>query len=953
MLPATSIWIKRIILLLALFSLSVPAAFSQYYSTGQEAASLRWKQLKTEHVKLIFPDYYEEQARWLGAYMDSVIPYISSSMKHLPRRVPLIMHTRSSYSNGLVAWAPKRMEYYNVPPQDMYAQPWLEQLGLHEYRHVVQIDKLNQGVVKGISWIFGQQGTAAILGLYIPPWFLEGDAITTETALSYSGRGRVPLFETKLRTQVLAQGPYTYDKAVLGSYRDYIPSHYELGYALVAEGRRKYGTELWEHTLNTVARRPYMITPFQKGIRDITGHRKRAFYQECMLGLKDRWFAQDRAVMAPMPMQINPRQKKYTDYRHPHFLNDSTFVALRIPLDDIARFVLIDENGNEEVIFTPGFLKYESLSVEAGKICWLESRPDPRWEHRSYTGIRILEVAGGELTRLDFRQRVYAPALSPDGKQLLAVGVDSLNRYSLLLLDAENGKVIRSMQAPGNAFIQTPAWAGEQLAIAVLVNEDGKNIAKFDLGSGRSKTLMEWGYTDILQPCYHAPHIFFTGGYSGISNLYALNMEEGSVSRVSSSRFGARDPDVSPDGEKMIFADYTPDGYAFVRSELGEQDWEPLEEIHDQSIGLYKAIAAQEQLPPMGSEVIPSDAPVKKYSKLANLFNFHSWAPLDINASSYDIHPGVSIMSQNLLSSSFLSAGYNYNLSEEAGTVYGQYTYSGWYPMIDLRAEYGLRRDYAYVPDKTEVKWNETNLSAGLRLPLDLRRGAYFRGLSLSAYAHQVLRRMKPGTDLRFTQADIFYTSYGVSVYRQLKSNFRDIFPRWGQSLGLYYRYTPFDDRESDIAAAILNLYFPGVIRHQGLNLYAGIQHRDIGYYKFSDMVAYPRGMSGKQDETLLSLRATYALPIAYPDWSIGPVLYLKRIRANLFYDHAFGWNTGNDRDYSSYGTDLLAEVHLLRFIAPLELGVRGAYLPDEQEIAWQFLISIGFSSFYLSDNHD
>lgn len=913
---------------------------------------MRWKQLKTDHVKLIFPDYYEEQARWLGAYMDSVIPYVSSSLKHNPRRIPLIMHTRSAYSNGLVAWAPKRLEYYNVPPQDMYAQPWLEQLGLHEYRHVVQIDKLNQGTVKGISWIFGQQGTAAILGLYLPPWFLEGDAIATETALAYSGRGRVPLFETKLRTQLLALGPYSYDKAVLGSYRDYVPNHYELGYALVAEGRRKYGTELWEHTLNTVARRPYMITPFQKGIRDITGKRKRAFYEECMLGLKDRWYDQDMAVRAPVPMQISPWQKEYIDYRHPHFLNDSLYIALRIPLDDIARFVLLDGHGHEEVIFTPGFLKYESLSVEAGKICWLESRPDPRWDHRSYTGIRILDIESRTLTRLNFRQRVYAPALSPDGKRLLAVKVDSLDRYSLLLMNAENGQLIRSMHAPGNAFIQTPAWAGDDLAIAVLVTENGKNIAKFDLSSGRSKTLMEWGYTDILQPCYHAPHIFFTGGYSGISNLYALNMETGMIFRVSNSRFGARDPDVSGDGKALVYAGYTPDGYAIVRSEPGEQDWEALEEVQDHSIGLYRGIAAQEQVAPMGSEVIPSHAKVKKYSKLANLFNFHSWAPLDINASSYTIHPGVSIMSQNLLSSSFLSAGYNFNLSEEAGKIYGQYTYSGWYPMIDLRAEYGLRRDYAYVPDKTEVKWDETNLSAGLRLPLDLRRGAYFRGLSLSAYAHQVLRRMKPGTDLRFTQADIFYTSYGVRYYRQVKSNFRDIFPRWGQSLGLYYRYTPFDDRESDIAAAILNMYFPGILRHQGLRLYTGIQHRETGYYKFSDLVAYPRGITGRQDETLLSVRATYALPIAYPDWSLGPVLYMKRIRANLFYDHAFGWNAGSERDYSSYGADLLTEVHLLRFIAPMEMGVRGAYLPDEREIAWQFLISIGFSSFYLSDSH-
>lgn len=145
------------------------------------------------------------------------------------------------------------------------------------------------------------------------------------------------------------------------------------------------------------------------------------------------------------------------------------------------------------------------------------------------------------------------------------------------------------------------------------------------------------------------------------------------------------------------------------------------------------------------------------------------------------------------------------------------------------------------------------------------------------------------------------------------------------------------------------------MVKHQGLNIYAGYQQRETSedkasWYKFSDLVAYPRGVTNAQDESLLSIRSTYALPIAYPDWSIGPVVYLKRIRANLFYDHAIGWDNNDRYTYNSAGADLLAEVHLLRFIAPFEFGVRYAYRIDDGTNYWAFLFSIGFSSFGIGE---
>ena len=182
------------ILIVILFSYKIACA--QYYISGQDPASIKWEQINTENFQVIYPDYYSEKAKEVANIIQYAYEYAAYSLNHKPKKISLILHTETSVSNGMVVWAPKRMEWYTTPPQENYAQDWFEQLAIHETRHFVQVDKLNQGLTKILSILLGEQGTAAVLGLYIPPWFLEGDAVCTETLLSKSGR--CPACRTRL-----------------------------------------------------------------------------------------------------------------------------------------------------------------------------------------------------------------------------------------------------------------------------------------------------------------------------------------------------------------------------------------------------------------------------------------------------------------------------------------------------------------------------------------------------------------------------------------------------------------------------------------------------------------------------------------------------------------------------------------------------------------------------------
>jgi hypothetical protein len=71
-------------------------------------------------------------------------------------------------------------------------------------------------------------------------------------------------------------------------------------------------------------------------------------------------------------------------------------------------------------------------------------------------------------------------------------------------------------------------------------------------------------------------------------------------------------------------------------------------------------------------------------------------------------------------------------------------------------------------------------------------------------------------------------------------------------------------------------------------------------------------------------LTVDYSFPITYPDFNIGALTYITRLRANLFYDFAGNTNRYNPTfNIYSYGADILFDAHWLRMPYPITLGLR------------------------------
>ena len=109
----------------------------QYYDWGRSPQSIRWNQAKTAEGTIIFPDYYQKNAARIASYMGQLRPSVSYGFKYGPMRMPVLLHTQNFVSNGIVIWAPKRIELEAIPPAAPFAEPWHKLLIAHEYRYVV------------------------------------------------------------------------------------------------------------------------------------------------------------------------------------------------------------------------------------------------------------------------------------------------------------------------------------------------------------------------------------------------------------------------------------------------------------------------------------------------------------------------------------------------------------------------------------------------------------------------------------------------------------------------------------------------------------------------------------------------------------------------------------------------------------------------------------------------
>ena len=931
---------------------------AQYTETGQEPSKIKWRQINTQNIKLIYDSNFEKEAQRIAAIFDYSSTLTGNTLHQAPKKIPILIHNHSAESNGMVVWAPKRMELFSVPPQDMYPQGWFEQLAVHESRHVAQMNRLTKQSHNFLYYLLGEFNTG-INAAEAPTWLLEGDAVISETVLSNAGRGRLPSFEMGYRTMMLEnQKPYNFRKAFFGSFKDYVPDYYELGYLMVAYNRVKYGPELWETAFNNISNEN--LFPVLNAIKSKTGLNRKTFYKQTFAELDSLWKQKSNELTYSSFKNLNKTNKKaYTSYQF-GIIYKNSLIAIKSGIDDIARIVSVDTTTKKETILvTPGQIMTNSLSTANDRLYWDEFLADTRWDHKSYSAVKyynFLNKKSGHLTR---KTRYYAPAVSPSGKLIAIVSIDDEGQNSLKLLNAENGQVESTFLTPNNAAIQTPKWdSTSQLLTMTMVNEKGKSLIIFNVEKQKWQTIVNPSYDNISDPCFLGNYIVFNASFSGIDNIYAVSLKTSQIWQITSAKYGAFFPESDKAGNSIIYSNYTAKGYNMVTSAIDTTQWIPLEKVKNISLNLADKLTQQEPVKFDTSKIQYKNFESKPYNKFSHLVNVHSWMPIYYNpnvatTSGNPAVPGYTIFTQNLLGTLSGTAGQCYYYGNLFS--YADITYKGLYPVFEFYIQHG--GDLTST-NNANAQSNEKSLFlAGIiSQPLNLSTGSWISGLT-PAVSYSYENKYYETRNNGFFAQGINSLAYSIQYYRYQNTSGKDIVPRIGLStLAKYYQPIDIYNVFSPQGIFMLNTYIPGIRKHDAIKLSFNLEAQDLKGYFATDKLGAPRGYlsywyyNSSIIKNMTTMSCDYIFPIAFPDITALKIFYIKRLNGSLFYEQAntneYENKTFVKNQYKSVGIELSADFNML-FIPSLanlpyfRFGIRPSYLFYSRNISLEFFTNL------------
>ena len=933
--------------------------------------SLQWYQVNTPHFRVLFPKGYETQAQRMANTLEYIHSQEAKSLGSLPRKISVILQNQSSVANGFVSMFPRRSEFYGMPPQDynyLGNTDWLDLLASHEYRHIVQYQHAFRGFNKLFYYLFGSGAFAGMAQVAAPNWFWEGDAVVTETAFTPTGRGRIPNFSLAFKTNLLEGRTFNYHKQALRSYKHNIPDHYVLGYHMVSYLRKRTNDpDIWGKITKRSWTVPFIPFAFSNAIKKETGVYVTKLYREMADDFKKSWSA-DIAELRLTPFElVSTRQNSaYTDFMYPQAQDDGTVIVMKSGIGDIQTFASF-KDGKEKKIFRPGIVNDAGmLSLAGNKLVWSEYGYDPRFLVKNYSLIKLVDTEKRKRSVIGGKKARYgSAAISPDGIKIAAVETTTNYQTSLVILDVQSGRIEKKFDNPTNHFYSMPRWSPDGSRIVVLKTKDGrKTITLIDPATGDQSDLVEPTDENLGHPVVAGDYVLYNSPLTGIDNIYALHIPSGKKFQVTSSRYGAYNPSVPPNGKFIYYNEQAKNGMDVVRAPFDTTLWAP---VNEKSFGpdYAQTLVEQEGHPNLVQGAPAQALAISRYSKLRGLINPYSWG-LNVQTDLTRAHLGL--ISRDLLSTTELSLGYNFDINERTGAWQANVSYQGLFPIIDLGVSLANRKvdegsypyqrviggDTVVIQRDLTFEWKETSVEAGVRIPLLLTRSKYFSDITLAnhvGYSHITdftnsitgKGRTLPasiGSTITFRDyaddGSLVYNHFALTAGRTLKRSRRDINSRWGQRLFLNVYNTPFG---GDFSGAQFSgyglLYFPGIGKHHSIWGYGAYQYTQIknpakagervDNYFFRNSIPAPRGFSYPRLEHFYTTSINYTLPLWYPDIAIGPLLNIQRFRANAFLD--YGYITSDiityENEYASAGIELKVDFNIMRFYPQFDLGVR------------------------------
>ncbi len=482
-------------------------------------------------------------------------------------------------------------------------------------------------------------------------------------------------------------------------------------------------------------------------------------------------------------------------------------------------------------------------------------------------------------------------------------------------------------------------------------------IVELDTSDGTFKNITQPSRVTISDLSAGEGMLVFGSIASGYDEIHTLDLQTGIERRLTTSRYGSFYASSPTDKGRVYLSSYAKEGYILSYQNIDVQKdsivsysylpknivnlpapkWD-IANVDSLSISIAQTIDT--------IDISNIKSHSHKYSKAGHLFNVHSWFPLGFNPydivdeSSFDFAAGVTIISQNALSTLTGSASYKY--TELGHCVSANLLYEGLAVKLDAEVEYGGGDQLIYATTTGssggmylgELK---TNLSASLKAYMPLYLSSGYHSKTLTPIAQYLYSNAKVYVDsARGFSEGLGFLALAVSYSDYVRLATRNILPRWGYYLQASHISTPHNVNMGHMYGLTAGVYTPSFMANHSIKLSAAIQKQSDASISYFSKSLYPRGANyySYYADKYFATNIDYQLPLAYPDWGISSVVYFKRLRLGMNFDYA-RFTTIPSRYWKnvwSYGATLYIDMHPLRIPVNLTTFSISVYKPSDSK---------------------
>jgi hypothetical protein len=907
----------------------INSSFLAGQTVGSNRSDIEWKILESPIINVIYTKGYEDKANRVANIINYLNENNTRSVGPKSRKIDILLRPETVEPNGYVGLAPFRSEFFTTPPSDLGllgTLDWMDQLAIHENRHIQQYNNSLHGVTKFGYFLGGQFFWTGLANLSIPNWYYEGDAVIAETALTNSGRGRTPNFLKEMKVLALENKNYSYMKWRNGSFTDRVPNAYPLGYMMLTHARNNFGNDISAEVLKSGSAYEKILYPFSQAMKSKTKFTTTALFNDAWKTYSDQWQQEANKEFLTPKTILSKNNNTVTDYKYPQYGNKDLIYTVKSSYKSTDEIISLNK-GFEKKIVTIGLNNDNYFHHNNNRFVWTEFSFHPRRNNLNYNDIFLYDLNNKKKEKITQNGRYFSPIISKDGMTIIAIFIDKEQNSSLIQIDVLTKKesIIITMEPDANLF--RPTFLENENRVGFIKKYKSKlSINKIDLDRKEVVQLTTPSAHLIDNLSYSNDFIYYNSSYNGMDNIYRCSISEvDKIQQISSVASAANSPHVSEEGDKLIFADHTFKGFQIAQLDLNDgRSLQNISTTEPDGMQWMDKVAAQAE----GGNILEKIPTVayksKRYNGLFKGLKLHSWTPFPSIT-----EPGLELQVNNILDDASMSLGGSYNVNEKGMKFLAGARLAKYFPVFDLQVSRQDRNARFLTTADTFnfQKFNEFSAGASVFIPLFWAKVNYIKSFEVRLGLDQKLLTNKNDANLEFKDLNrtisrfaIFYSNKRITALQNMRSRFGfDAIATYQRSLDV------FEDEKLFTSS---NIFLPGLLPNHSLKITGSYQRELLtNVIQLSDAFQYARGYNFPTNDQAIGLGFNYAFPLLYPDFGLRGLTYFKRVKMNLFYDlgNYKIFRTNRNFNLSSIGTELVFDNVWLN-VLPISLGVRYNY---------------------------